>query len=97
MMNEDAIGRSATLLSAMADSRRLEILTLLTEGEFSVSEIAGRIGLNQSTVSRHLARLRADRLVQTRRDAQTIFYSSRSPAVFAILETLAEIYREFPI
>ena len=86
--------KSAALLTAMANTKRLAILDLLVQGELSVGEIAGRVGLSQSALSQHLSKLRAEKLVSTRRDAQTIYYSCHSPAVQAILATLADIYEE---
>jgi DNA-binding transcriptional ArsR family regulator len=88
--------KSAALLSAMANPKRLAILELLLQGEMAVGELAGQVGLSQSALSQHLAKLRARRLVSTRRDAQTIYYSSRSPEVQAILAALGEIFGEGP-
>jgi ArsR family transcriptional regulator, virulence genes transcriptional regulator len=86
--------KSAALLTAMANAKRLAILELLMQGEMPVGELASRIGLSQSALSQHLSKLRAQKLVSTRRDAQTIYYSSRSQAVQAILTTLSEIFGE---
>lgn len=86
--------KSAALLVAMANPRRLAILDLLVQGELPVGEIALRVGLSQSALSQHLSKLRAQRLVSTRRDAQTIYYSCQSPAVLAVLATLGEIFGE---
>lgn len=86
--------KSAALLTAMANPKRLAILELLMQGELAVGELAGRVGLSQSALSQHLSKLRAQKLVSTRRDAQTIYYSSRSQAVQAILATLGDIFGE---
>lgn len=86
--------KSAALLTAMANAKRLAILELLLQGEMAVGELAGEVGLSQSALSQHLSKLRAQKLVSTRRDAQTIYYSSRSPAVQAILAALSEIFGE---
>ena len=80
----------ATILTAMANFKRLEILEKLIDGEFAVNELATEIGLSQSALSQHLAKLRAAKLVSTRRDAQTIYYSSDSPAAKAVLAALDE-------
>ncbi|EPR16086.1 ArsR family transcriptional regulator, partial [Agrobacterium radiobacter DSM 30147] len=53
---------------------------------------ASQVGLSQSALSQHLSKLRAQRLVKTRRDAQTIYYSSNSESVKKILASLEEIY-----
>lgn len=85
---------AAVLLTAMANAKRLEILSLLVEGEFPVGQLADRVGLSQSALSQHLSKLRAQKLVSTRRDAQTIYYSSQSAAVIKILSALDEIADE---
>lgn len=79
------------LLRAMANENRLMILCLLAEGERSVGEIETMTGARQPTVSQQLARLRADGLVESRRDGKTIYYSlisSRTRRVLALLDDL---------
>lgn len=80
------------LLSAMANPKRLLILCNLVKGEMPVGILANRVGLSQSALSQHLSKLRAQKLVITRRDAQTIYYSSTASSVLKILETLESIY-----
>ncbi len=84
--------QAAALLKAMANERRLTILAILSEGERSVRELEGMVQLSQSALSQHLARLRRDHLVQTRRSAQTIFYSLRGDAAKQVMECLANLY-----
>ncbi|KQV64559.1 metalloregulator ArsR/SmtB family transcription factor [Rhizobium sp. Root1220] len=83
---------AAALLSAMANPKRLLILCNLVKGEIPVGALATEVGLSQSALSQHLSKLRAQKLVKTRRDAQTIYYSSSSEAVLRILEALEDIY-----
>jgi DNA-binding transcriptional ArsR family regulator len=85
---------AAALLSAMANPKRLLILCNLVKGEIPVGALATEVGLSQSALSQHLSKLRAQKLVKTRRDAQTIYYSSTSDQVIRILETLTQIYAE---
>jgi|TARA_R110000751_G_scaffold166487_1_gene272357 ArsR family transcriptional regulator, virulence genes transcriptional regulator len=85
---------AAGLLSAMANPKRLMILCCLVKTEMAVGVLAGRVGLSQSALSQHLSKLRAQKLVKTRRDAQTIYYSCASPAVLKVLNSLEEIYCE---
>ena len=66
---------AADLLGALANPRRLHILCLLTEGEHSVGALADKVDLSQSALSQHLAKLRAQQIVSTRRHGQTIYYS----------------------
>lgn len=83
---------AAALLSAMANPKRLLILLSLLQGERAVGALAQEVGLSQSALSQHLSKLRAKRLVSTRRDAQTIYYSTNSEAVLKVLETLDDIF-----
>lgn len=78
----------AEILSALGNERRLLIMCHLLNGEISVGKIAEKVDLSQSALSQHLAKLRALGLVQTRRDGQTIYYSSRSTQADGILRTL---------
>ena len=89
---QDNARRASTLLKAMSNEHRLMILCQLTKGEKCVSELERIIGLSQSALSQHLARLRRDEVVKTRRDAQTIYYSLSGPEARAIIETLYDFY-----
>ncbi|MEI1248495.1 ArsR/SmtB family transcription factor [Rhizobium aouanii] len=91
----NAFDNEANFLSAMGNAKRLHILHLLAEGEMSVSVLANEVGLSQSSTSQHLAILREQELVQTRRDAQTIYYSLQSGAARAVLDTLADIFGSY--
>jgi DNA-binding transcriptional ArsR family regulator len=68
------------------------IMCQLIDGEKSVGELAEFLQARESTVSQHLALLRKDRLVTTRRQGQTIFYAIASDPARRVLETLYEIY-----
>jgi len=83
---------AAQLLKALANEHRLMILCKLAAGELSVGDLVAAIGLSQSALSQHLAKLRADRLVTTRRDAQTIYYRLTSADAARVLQVLADIY-----
>ena len=85
-------GAAARLLKALGNEKRLMVLCLLVEAERSVSEINARLDLSQSALSQHLAVLRADGLVTTRRDAQTIYYSLADGPAQRIIDTLHGIY-----
>lgn len=89
---EEKAEEAAELLAAMANARRLLVLCHLVEGERSVGELAAIAGLSQPALSQHLAKMRMQRLVKTRRDAQTIYYSLASGEVRALLETLYGLY-----
>ncbi|AWJ86524.1 ArsR family transcriptional regulator (plasmid) [Azospirillum sp. TSH58] len=84
--------RASTLLKAMSNERRLLILCYLTEGEKSVGELEELVDLSQSALSQHLARLRRDKLVRTRRAAQNIYYSLNGHEAQTIMTTLHELF-----
>ncbi len=85
-------GQVSRLLKSLANERRLLIMCYLSEGEMSVGELEPLVGLSQSALSQHLARLRREHLVTTRREAQTIFYSISSEEARTVLGTLYELY-----
>lgn len=85
-------GEAAALLRALAHEARLMVLCQLVAGEHSVGALQDAIGLSQSALSQHLARLREEALVATRREAQTIYYRLADPNAARVLETLAAIY-----
>jgi ArsR family transcriptional regulator, virulence genes transcriptional regulator len=89
---EDSATRAATLLRLLGNERRLMILCQLAEGELSVGQIQLSVGLSQSALSQHLALLRAEGIVATRRDGQTIFYRISDPSTLRIIATLAELF-----
>ena len=84
------------LLQSLGNRSRLMIMCQLLEGEKSVGQLAEFLQARESTVSQHLALLRKDRLVTTRRDGQTIFYSISSDPARRIIELLYEIYCQQP-
>jgi DNA-binding transcriptional ArsR family regulator len=88
----EAAGAAEEMLKALANRHRLMILCQLVEGERSVGELARFLDLRDSTVSQHLALLRKDGLVETRREGQTIWYALASAAVRKLVETLYDIY-----
>jgi ArsR family transcriptional regulator len=83
---------AARLLRALANEHRLLILCHLVEGEMSVGQLQAVVGLSQSALSQHLAVLREDGLVATRRESQTIWYRIDDPAALRVVETLADIF-----
>ncbi|MCW2242929.1 ArsR/SmtB family transcription factor [Azospirillum canadense] len=84
--------RASTLLKAMSNERRLLILCYLAEGEKSVGELEDLVDLSQSALSQHLARLRRDKLVRTRRSAQNIYYSLNGHEAQTVMATLHGLY-----
>lgn len=89
---EESAGRAATLLRLLGNERRLMVLCQLANGELSVSEIQARVGLSQSALSQHLALLREEGVVATRRESQAIYYRIIDHAAMRVIETLAELF-----
>jgi ArsR family transcriptional regulator, virulence genes transcriptional regulator len=85
-------GAAERLLKAMASQPRLMILCELLKGERTVTGLQQAVGLSMSAMSQHLARLRADHLVSTRRESQTIHYSLASEPAKTLISTLYELY-----
>ena len=84
---------AAGLLKALANEKRLMILCkLLERGEMSVMSLSDNVGLSQSALSQHLAKMRDEKIIDFRRDGQTIYYHVSSPNVNRILKTLKSIY-----
>jgi DNA-binding transcriptional ArsR family regulator len=97
-MDFDAMQRNASdavnLLKGLANESRLMIMCVLSEGEVSVGQLNQRIKLSQSALSQHLAVLRDQELVQTRRESQTIYYRLSDTAAMSIIELLHNVYCE---
>ena len=89
---EARAGHVAGRLTAMANPKRLLILCRLAEGEASVGELQAVVGLSQSALSQHLARLREAGMVATRREAQTIHYRLSDDETRAVMAALYEVF-----
>lgn len=83
---------AAEMLAMLANPYRLRIMCELHKGERSVSAIEEVVGLSQSALSQHLAKLRGADIVKTRREAQTIYYSVQDERVARLLAVLFELY-----
>jgi DNA-binding transcriptional ArsR family regulator len=89
---EASATEAAKLLKALSNERRLMILCQLGDRELPVGQIQPLVGLSQSALSQHLAVLREQGVVATRRDGQTIYYRVSDPAAVKVVATLAEIF-----
>jgi DNA-binding transcriptional ArsR family regulator len=87
------VTQAARLLRALANERRLLLLCdLVAAGERSVNDLAGTVGLSQSALSQHLALLRDEGLVATRRVGTTIYYRLADPKAEAVLKVLHRVF-----
>lgn len=87
-----AVAKSAGMLKALGNSKRLEIVHILRENEKKVGELEKIIGISQSALSQHLAVLRTAGIVSTRRDAQSVFYSLADEKCRKLLDLLDKLY-----
>jgi len=96
LVNFEAMQRNASnavdLLKGLANESRLMIMCVLAEGELSVGQLNQRINLSQSALSQHLAVLREQEMVQTRRESQTIYYSLADTTAIDIIGLLHDTY-----
>jgi len=91
----DCAQEAAQLLKLLANEKRLIILCFLaTRGEMPVGSLVAALGLSQSALSQHLARLRRDRLVLFRRESQTLYYRLADPRVMRVLSVLGDLLQE---
>jgi len=88
----DMAEKACELLKAMANEWRLMILCQLAEGEKTVSELQGLLGLSQSALSQHLAILRREKIVRARKHAQSVSYSLSGDEATKVMETLHGLY-----
>jgi DNA-binding transcriptional ArsR family regulator len=90
---EAKAAEAAKMLKLLANEHRLLVLCrLVAEREMTVGDIAGAVGLSQSALSQHLAKMRDDGLVATRRDGQTIYYRLADKNVARVLTLLKNIF-----
>jgi DNA-binding transcriptional ArsR family regulator len=86
--------QQARLLKTLANESRLKIVNRLSKGECSVGELTDLIGLDRSTVSKHLALLRAHGIVLDRRDGNVVYYTLQTPCVMSFFSCAAQVLKE---
>jgi ArsR family transcriptional regulator, virulence genes transcriptional regulator len=90
---EESAAEAAVMLKALANEKRLMILCkLLERGEVGVMDLSAEVGLSQSALSQHLAKMRDEKIVGFRRDGQSVFYHVADPRVRLILGNLKTIF-----
>lgn len=91
---QEKASEAVTLLKGLANESRLMIMCVLAEGEHSVGELNKRIKLSQSALSQHLAVLRDQGMVNTRRESQTIYYRLADSPAMNVIGLLHDVYCE---
>ena len=89
---DHAAERASVFLKSLGNAHRLRILCLIMEEERPVGDLAGAVGVAQSAVSQHLARMRAEGLIKARRDGQTIYYQVADKNVARMLKLLESMF-----
>ncbi len=94
MKNRSVFSKQAKMLKALAHESRLMIVDRLNRGECSVGELTQLVGSDASTVSKHLALLRAHGIVEDRRDGNVVFYRLLTPCVCNFLTCATQVLKE---
>lgn len=90
---EASASEAASMLKALANEKRLMILCkLLEHGELGVMALSSQVGLSQSALSQHLARMREENIVGFRRDGQSIYYRVVDSRITQVLATLKSVF-----
>jgi ArsR family transcriptional regulator len=92
--NDDTFKRQAQVLKALASESRLKIVHRLARGECSVGELTDLIGSDRTTVSKHLAVLRAHGIVADRREGNVVFYTLLTPCVVNFFTCATQVLKE---
>jgi DNA-binding transcriptional ArsR family regulator len=94
IQGDDIFRRQARVLRTLANESRLKIVNRLGRGECSVGELTDLVGLDQSTVSKHLAVLRAHGIVSDRREGTVVYYKLLTPCVMNFFACATQVLKE---
>jgi len=89
---QQTASEACNLLKILANPDRLLLLCQLSQGEYCVSDLEVRTGIQQPTLSQQLTVLRDEQMVSTRREGKQIFYRITSPEALAVMNVLYELY-----
>ncbi len=94
MQKRNSFTKQAMMLKALAHESRLMIVDRLSRGECSVGELRELVGGDLSTVSKHLALLRAHGIVEDRREGSTVYYRLLTPCVCNFFTCATQVLKE---
>ena len=94
MLRDDVFKQQARVLKALANESRLRIVDRLSRGEASVGQLTELVGNDISTVSKHLSVLRANGIVDDRRDGSTVYYRLLTPCVCNFFTCATQVMKE---
>jgi len=92
IVNDKDIERAAYALKAMSHPLRLKILCAVGEREMAVQDIVDNVGTTQSNVSQHLAKLRDKEILDSRREANRIFYRVKDERTLRLIEMMRDVF-----
>jgi DNA-binding transcriptional ArsR family regulator len=92
--NKDIFRQQAQVLKALANESRLKIIDRLSRGECSVGELTDLVGSDRSTISKHLALLRAHGIVLDRREGNVVYYTLLTPCVVNFFSCATQVLKE---
>ena len=92
--SKDIFRQQARVLKALANESRLKIVDRLSRGECSVGELTALVGSDRSTVSKHLALLRAHGIVLDRREGNVVYYTLLTPCVMNFFSCATQVLKE---
>ena len=92
--DDNVFKMQARVLKALANESRLKIVDRLSRGECSVGELTDLVGLDRSTVSKHLAVLRSHGIVEDRRDGNVVYYTLLTPCVMNFFSCATQVLNE---
>ena len=84
----------ADICKTISNPNRQAILGLISNGEMSVTELVNRTGISQANISQHLAKLRSNGVVSTRREGNNVYYSISNPKIIEAYNLISEVLEE---
>ena len=93
-MRKEIFEMQAEICKTLANPKRLEIINALKDGELSVGDLVESLGITKANVSQHLAVLRQNRVVNTRRDGVNIFYRINNPKIIEACSLMKSVLLE---
>jgi DNA-binding transcriptional ArsR family regulator len=91
---DDTFRRQARVLKALANESRLKIVDRLSKGESSVGELTDLVGTDRTTISKHLAVLRAHGIVHDRREGNVVYYTLLTPCVMNFFSCATQVLKD---
>jgi len=95
-VTDEKLEKGARCLKSLAHPLRLKILTVIGDGELTVGQILEVTSTTQSNVSQHLGQMRDKGVLESRKQANQVFYRIKNPKVFDLLALVRELFCDPP-